>query len=226
MLVFPVCHWGGAIATRTYVTSPTPSFGSASSFTFTSVGLGSALGTSLVLVVAHAWDVSGDGRQLNAVTVGGTGATLVVKTVGTVTSNQDASVGIWTISTASTSANVVVTTTNTVQGCGIDVYRLQNLTSATATATANNHTTTNGTSVSTTITPAGNGLVIHGCSVNGLGSETISGTGTTVDHTQNLVGDADFAEWAGSAQNLPATLITLSNTYSSGVASIVGAAWN
>lgn len=225
MLTFPVTFWGSG-ATRTYITSPTPSFGSASSFTFTSVSLGSALGTSLVLVVAHAWDVSGDGRQLNTVTVGGTGASLIVKTVGTVTSNQDASVGIWTISTASTSANIVVTTTNTVQGCGVDVYRLNNLASATASATASNHTTSNGTSISTTLAVLANGLAIQGCSVNGLGSETISGTGTTVDHTQNLVGDADFAEWAGSAQNLGAQTLTLSNTYSSGVAGLVGAAWS
>lgn len=225
MLTFPVAYWGGG-ASRTYITSPTPTFGSATSATFTSVSLGTAIGTSLVVVVVHLWDVSGDGRHLSSATINGVAATIQVQTTGTVATNQDATVAIISAVTAGTSGNIVLTATNTVQGFGCDVYRLNNLTSTTPTTTASNRLTANGTSVSVNITAASNGILIHGCSVNGLGSETISGTGTTVDHTQNLSGDADFAEWAGSLQNTSSGTVTLSNTFSSGVAGVAGAAWN
>lgn len=220
-------------ATRTYEVSPTPGFGSATSFTFTSAALGTAKGTSLVIVVVHQWDTLGDTRHLTGVTVGGSAATQVVLITATNSTASDTGCAIFQIVTASTSANIVCSFSNTVVGCGIDVYRLNTLTSTTAFNTASHAGGASITSISTTINVPANGVLIHGCTAFSTApTESITGSGSTQDHTQSVSGDGDLAEWVGSAQLLGAqTGRTISNTFGlttgvSGSAAIVGATWN
>lgn len=228
MLTFPVTFWGGAAGSRTYITSPTPSFGSATTFTFTGVSLGSANGTSLVVVVVHVWDVSGDGRKLSSASIAGVGATIHVNVVGTHSPVQGANAAIISAQTASTSGTISVTTSNTCIGCGVDVYRLTGLTSVTPTATAS-QTAGGGaaTSISTTISVPGNGILIQNITVFSTTTlTTLTGSGTTQDHEQTVPGDGDLGEWAGSAQNLPSGTVTISGSFTAGTASEAGVAWN
>jgi hypothetical protein len=176
----------------------------------------------------HGWDTIGDGRSISGVTVGGSATTSVVNVVAHNAAVNDTDCGIFQIVTASTSANIVVTFTAAAVGCGIDVYRLNNLTSTTAFASGSN-TNVNTASLSATLNIPANGILIHGASLfSTVVTATITGSGSTQDHTQTVPGDADLAEWTGSAQNLASqTPRTISNTFSpSGCAAIVGASWN
>src|SRR6202049_122170 len=227
VLTFPVTLYALGLATRTYVTSPAPTFGSASTFNFAGTNLGTAIGTSLVVVVVHGWDTPGDGRKLSSASIAGVGATIHVNVVGTSAAVQDASCAIISATTVSASGTISLTFSAAVVACGIDVYRLNNLVSATPTATASN-TTGSGTSLSTTINIPGNGVLIQGISLfaNAV-NPSLTGSGSTQDNEETVPGDADLAEWAGSLDTLPSqSKRTISGSFSTGAAALVGAAWN
>jgi hypothetical protein len=218
--LFPTfCPAANAVRLYTASTSGT----TATTFTFNSVACGAAAGTSLVVVDAHGWNTGTAGTTLNTVSIDGSNGTIHVNHVGNNVGGSCAICAIASRATTNTSITISVTFSQPMIGCEIDVYRLQNLVSATPTATAGADTgSSTGTSLSTTINIPGAGILIEGVSTY-QNAPTVSGS--TVDHTDSV--NTQGKSWGGSNDNMnQETNRTLSATFSTAVGALCGAAWN
>ncbi len=228
MLTFPVTLFAGAAAsvTNTYNVDATgPS--SADAYTFTGATLGTAIGTnSLVVVLAHIWS-NGTNPVINAITVGGVGATILQAATASIAASLDAGCAIATISTASTSGTVVVSANNGSIRSRISVFRINRMLSTAAfdSKKASNVTPANA-SVSLNVAP--NGVIIAGGStqnppdatVPSLTGITQAGSGTILSQYKWVYGDVD-----NQAQQTGRTVTSVLNTGGQANA-IVAASWH
>jgi hypothetical protein len=99
-----------------------------STYTFTSVNIGTASSTREVFVLVN-W--SGSVISLASATIGGTSATITGQSTGTTSGNAC----IFCTLTSGTTANIVLTFNSTVSRVGFSVYSVTDRTSPTSTAT-------------------------------------------------------------------------------------------
>ncbi len=218
MFTFPFTLFVGSAATRTYVTSPATQ-GSATTYNFGTLSLGTAQGTSLVVIIFHGFNNGASGQTLSSATINGVSATIHAQATGN-TLLATALTAICSATVSASSGNVTCVCNNTMTDGAVDVYRLNNLVSATPTATAT-AIQNSGTSLSTTINIPGNGVLILGVGDDGA---TPSVTGASNDVTQ---APGASHTWGGSNDTLAQqTNRTLSASFSSSTASLVGVAWN
>lgn len=224
---FPICHWSIVSATRTFVTNNAASAGS-TTYTFTSVALGTAIGTSLVAVVVHIGANGGSLSSISSATINGVSATIHAQNHGGGSGGAALSIGVCGVisaTTSGTSGSIVITGNTSSVGCGIEVYRLNNLTSATPNFTATASTGANGgSSESTTMNITATGILLLGATNYGGG--TITGSGATKDVTQ--VSNGQVQCWGGSNDGLPTqSNRSLSASWSSTAGGALAAAtWN
>jgi hypothetical protein len=105
----------------------------ATTFTFTDHAIGAADSTRLVVVVFNYYDLAT--RTVSSATIGGSAATIVAD-VGTSGGLRSGSAIISRAVASGTTATIAITFTAEVDRCNISVYRLVNLDSNTAHATA------------------------------------------------------------------------------------------
>lgn len=192
MLTFPITLFAGGAATRTFLQAETPQIASASTYTFTSVNLGTASSDRYVVVVI-ASGVLTPGRTLNSVTIGGNTATLDANANTSVAASSTTIVGIARLLvTSGTSANVVATFSGNMSVCHCFTYTLTGLVAAAPTATKTT-SVTSGTVINDTINiPAGGIFLMAAAATTSTGSWTETGA----------TEDAD--DGGGSSNNLPA----------------------
>jgi hypothetical protein len=164
---------------------------SGTNFTFSSVALGTAVGTSLVVVIAYVIS-TGNSVTISSVSIDGTNGTIHVQAQdidgGFVRTSR---IGIASRATSNTSGTIVVNNSASNQGAAISVYRLTKLTSATP------------DDVSGLINVSAHGLVLAGgCSTEAGPTSALGVTqnGSTTPFGASSIGRA----WSGSAQNLNA----------------------
>jgi hypothetical protein len=153
-----------AKASANLVASPASSVGVNTSYSFTSVGVGSPAGTSLVAVEIFAYSSTKGHNTLSACAIDGTNGTIHIQDYAEGTAAVDVIAAIVTRATSNTSITIAPTFSTTMDACLIRVYRLQNLTSATADATTSStvgHNTAGGTSCSSTMNIVANGIALQ-----------------------------------------------------------------
>jgi hypothetical protein len=127
-----------------------------STYTFTAQDIGTASATRYV-VVGIAIRTAGANPTFSSVTIGGVSATLVVQAVNSVSDWTRTGIFIAAVTTGTT-GDVVVTLSSAAARCGISVYALYDLTSATAITSATS--TASPGSLNVNVTP-GKVLVAH-----------------------------------------------------------------
>jgi len=152
-----------AKASANLVASPASSVGVNTSYSFTSVGVGSPAGTSLVAVEIFAYSSTKGHNSLSACAIDGTNGTIHVQTFAEGAAAVDVICAIVSRATSNTSITIAPTFGTTMDACLIRVYRLQNLTSATPDATTSSTTGTGatGTSCSSTMNILANGIALQ-----------------------------------------------------------------
>lgn len=124
---------GPFTATRLHVHSENSVAGSvANNYTFSGVSLGTAIGTSLVVVVAYMWS-SGTQPTIGSISIDGTNGTLHQAKLATNTLSFDASIAIASRATSNTSGTIITRANNGSIFGRIDVWRINRLLSATPT---------------------------------------------------------------------------------------------
>ncbi len=203
MLTFPITLFGcAATATRTFI-AITPSAASGTNHTFTGVSLGSPVDTSLVAVIAYVWSTGND-VALSSVPIDGTNGTIHIQAQGKYpVGTRTATAGIISRATTSTSGDITLNCSAANLGAAIAVYRLNQLTSATADDTASAISAASGvptSPISDTINITANGLLLMGVCVTDVAPSSVTGAAQDGSTTQfpltNLIGRA----WAGSEQ--------------------------
>jgi hypothetical protein len=195
---------GRAAATRENTDTEEILTGSvANNYTFNSIALGTAIGTSLVVVVAHV-NSNGTSPQISSISIDGTDGTLHQQRLATNSLTFDASSGIASRATSNTSGTIIVRCNNGSLRCRIEVFRLNKLRSATVFDSdgAQNVTPANAT---INLDIPGGGIVIAGATVVGANNATVpSLTGVTEDGSGVFSG-ANLYKWVyGSDQSQPA----------------------
>jgi hypothetical protein len=223
-VLFPVIAPAVKAASRVRQTPPSDISGSSASFTYSSVPFGTPSGTSLVVCIAYAWNNGASGSTITGGSIGGTGATLLVNPAGVFAGSSDSACAIFYLATANTSGTVVVSLNNSMGEGALEVYRLNDLVSATPynSATTNTPGGSNGTSLSTTINIPDAGILLMGVATY-LQASTPSGATQDNTHSVNTVGKA----WAGSNQNLTAQSgKSLSATFASTTGALAAGSWH
>lgn len=171
MLTFPVTLYSGTAATRTATASASVA-GSTSTPNFGTLALGTAQGTSLVVVIVYAWNFGTATSALSTLTIDGSAATIHENAVGLFVASSASIVGIASRASSNTSGGISATFTTNMDNSHIAVYRLNNLTSATP-SDHQKATTTNGTTLSLNLNVPSSGIVL-------AGSGTVFGTATLI----------------------------------------------
>lgn len=184
MFTFPITLFAGKIADLQFLQAETPKSTTASSYTFSSVNIGTAAADRIVLVCISALS-SIDDRSLTGITIGGSAATLHANATSQVAgaSSVTATVaGLLVPSGASTT--VVPTFSNTMLGCCCHVYVLTRYLSSTPTDTATAASNASAASVSTTIDITGAGALLM-CGGTSAAVASVALTGVTEDAETN-----------------------------------------
>ena len=191
---------GAAGAATVEFLGTTVSTAVAANYTFSSVNLGIASGTSRVVVVAFVTNGGGSQDAFSAITVEGVGGVVAQTTGGSGGVLQKAICGTAVATVAADTGTVQVNTSGGASGsgCVIAVYRLNNLQQGTAfdTVTADTGAGT-ATSVSGSVDIHAHGILIFGVAVR---LEVPSGSGATEDDSAN----ATVGYWVGSNQDMSA----------------------
>jgi hypothetical protein len=199
----------------------------ANNHTINSVALGTAVGTSLVVVVAHVWS-NGTSPTIQSISIDGTNGTLHQQRLATNSLTFDASIGIASRATSNTSGTIIVRCNNGSTQARISVFRLNKLKSATVfDSDGAQNTTPADASVNLDI-PA-RGVIIAGGSVIGANNATVpSLTGITEDGS-GVMSSNNTRKWVyGSNQKQPAATgrtITSVLPVGGGANAMVAASW-
>lgn len=201
MLTFPITLFSGAGATRELVDTDENLTGSvANNYTFNSISLGTAIGTSLVVVLAHV-NSNGTSPQISSISIDGTDGALLQQQLATNSLTFDASTGIASRATTNTTGDIIVRCNNGSLRCRIEVFRVNKLTSATAFDSdgAQNVTPAN---ASINLDIPARGVIIGGAAVVGANNATVPTlTGITEDGSGVFSG-ANLYKWVfGSNQS-------------------------
>lgn len=205
---------------KTYIGSNSTA-GAASSHTWSSQSIGSAVDGRRVAVFVSAY--SSSPAAITSVTIGGVTASIVCQTTSTNI------VGGWAIlqcdAAVGTTANIVVTWGSSSQNAGLEVYALFDLTTSTAYATSTDSASTAG-QVTGSMNVAANGIALCGVlTIDGSSPTWSRAAGpSTEDHdfvinSSNAV--AVYSEVYGSAQT-PLSL-DYTNSVGSGTRSLLAA---
>lgn len=217
---FPGPGTGVSAPSLVFQTNSTPAAfqSSISSFTFTSVAIGTAAANRTVIVSASIRCVGGD--TITGVTVGGVTAALAKSQANNVTNSSFSS--IWTATVPSgTTGNIVLTLVG-VDTCipAIGVWSAYGLTSNTPTATAGS---TSSSSQTLSVNVSAGGIVIG--SSYGFSASSITWSGLTRDYdqvtlatTQQQSGASASAQPAASPLAITATIPSAGGGEASGVA--------
>jgi hypothetical protein len=196
---------------RTFASSTT----NASSYTFSSVDIGTASSDRLVIVIAHAVTAS-TAINITGVTVAGVTATQQV-----INASDGIRIAIYTaLVTSGTTGNVVVTTDITAGSMAISTYTLKNYNSSTPEDTF----ATSGTPTATdSLTFGSNSAVVAGAT-GGIASSSISWSSPLVEDYDSEIEDRPRS--GASESNLAAQTLSISSTASpSAIVQMVAAAW-
>lgn len=176
-----------------------------SSYSFASVGLGTAAADRYIVVAANTRKGDAD-PDITSVTVAGVSATEVVQSAGTRGRS-----GLWIAAVPTgTSDTVVVATSTNGRGCTIFVYTLTGLTSSTATSTNSN--SGSASSLGASLTASAGGIIIAtACSLN---NTDISWTNAVEDLEYDQTAATANTSAAASAIGLSAGAITVTATFS------------
>ncbi len=179
-----------------------------------------------MVVLAHIWS-NGTNPVINAITVGGSGATILQAATASIAASLDAGCAIAVISTASTSGTVVVSANNGSIRSRISVFRINKMLSTTAfdSQKASNVTPAN---ASVSLNVPSNGVIIAGGSTQNpvdataptLTGITQAGNGTILSQYKWVYGDVD-----NQAQQTGRTIMSVLNTGGQANA-IVAASWH
>lgn len=211
-----------AYATRTNTYSTT---GTSQNNTFTGVSFGTASGTSLVCVIVHAYS-NGTNPNLSTFTIDGTTATEHQTADANSPASNDSICSIGTVTSANTSGTVVVNFSQTITNCRIEVYRLNNLSSATPDA-SNKTTTTSGTTINFGMNITAAGLIIAGLAAYGGSSGTPSITNVTNDNAGSLTGNFYKYVSASNENHAAATPLTITGSWAgTSTGALVAATWH
>jgi hypothetical protein len=226
MLTFPVTLYSiNVAATRTFESTASAA-GAASSYTFTSQALGTADGTSLVVVLVTSWGSGIAGVTQTAGTINGVAATLHQVANGIQALSNSSIACVMSAVTSGTTGSIVTTYNQTMSRARIRVYRLNNLASTTPFA-SNKATTTGGTSINTSFNVDANGIVMACLAAFACTAGTQSISNVTNDAITNELGnnygtvDATNQSFAAST---PLSITGSWTTTSSG--GLAGVSWS
>ncbi len=236
MLTFPITLFSGVPATVTNTANVDASAGSVhvspgvDTYTFNGVALGTALGTSLVVVLADIWS-NGTNPAINAISIDGSAGTLLQSAMATNSSTFDAGIAIASRATSNTSGTIVLTSANGSIRSRISVFRLNSLISATANDSqkASNITPANA-SVNLNV-PADGIVVAGGATLNPPDATAPTLTGITQAANGNLGGATNLYKWVygdvqGQGANASLTITSVLNAGAVAGNAIVAASWH
>lgn len=211
-----------------FVSTPTISYitysvvnSSASQYTYSNIDVGTNPGTIVVFIGSE----SGSAQSITSVSIGGTSATNVISNSVT-DSSANALSAIYLADNISGTISVVVNFSANQVRAAIGVYKLNSLSSTTATTTGTANVTTGVTSASTTLNSlSNNSVIIAGYTHGDIYTFTWS-SGVTEDFEATGGGTTGFT----GASNINAsgtTTVTVTHTAGGGAqaASLVAAAW-
>lgn len=221
MFTFPVTFWGGG-ATRTNTASPAEIHTAGTSFSFTSVATGTASGTSLVVVSVFAYSNTNTAHSISTVSIDGTNGVIQQQEYASGTAAVSSLAGIATRATTNSSITITVTFNKTTEACRIIVYRLNDLISATPTATASattGHAAATGSGITTNMNIPANGVAFEAVDAHNTSYTSVNGGDLDIAFTLNgneacqalsRQGMAQQTNRVFSASVNPNALITLS----------------
>lgn len=227
MLTFPITLFGsGLAATRTHTYSADSAAGpTANNYTFTGASLGTASNTSLVVVVAYMWS-NGTSPAISSISIDGANGALIQSLLTTDAVTYDMSIAIASRATSNTSGDIITRANNGSVRGRIDVWRINDLQSATAFDSAKQGAISANASISLNIPSAG--VTIAAAGTLNPGDATVpTMTGLTQD--ANGVLAINLYKWVyGSDQNMSAqTGLSITSVKNTGALpnSLVGASW-
>lgn len=215
-----------AYATRTFLATTT-STATGTTYTFSSQALGTASGTSLVVVVVHVYNTGINGTVLSTVSIDGTNGTIHQNANSILAGGGGCIAAVASRATSNTSGTIVVTTNNNCTGCAISVFRVNSLTSATVFGgNAVASSASNITSRSTTLDVPAKGLIFAGASWYTPNSSPAYTVGVNQDASAMNGASSTQSYALGTNQNMGAeTGRTVTATNSAGWAALAVASW-
>jgi hypothetical protein len=200
----------GGSATIEYRDSGVDTGGPKSSWTFSSLDIGSAAADRVILVGVT--NGSGTVAAINGVSVAGNSATAIVQADGASSPNEERA-EIWAVAVASgTTGDVVVTTSAADRGCGVVVWAAYGIST-----TAHDTATDAGDPMSVSIDIPAGGVCVGFCAVrsNSAGSSRWTWTGLTedIDGLQWGTTGGDIASGASLNPSTTQTGLSVTATY-------------
>lgn len=171
-----------------------------STYTFTSQNVGAASSDRYVVAVIFGYSAT-SGRTVSSVTIGGISATISVQTSNASTSRVTA-IALANVPTGAT-ANVVVDFSDTMNNCGIGLYRLTEISTDTPFDTGTAASNTDET-LTTSIDIPANGFAI---AINGEQTTTNPETHTWTGLTEDFDTTIELGQFTGASLN-PSTVQT------------------
>jgi hypothetical protein len=226
--IFPAGGRRGApasgVASRLLTATPTnvANAGSATA-TFSSVSCGTASGTSLVVVLAHCVKNGAANITFNSGAIDGTNGTIHANVTGNINLGTGSVATVY--SRATTNSSITITAVYSITnwlGVMIEVYRLNDLTSATPhdTATASNAA---GAGFNTDIDIPDNGILLQAVTIYSL-STSPTVTGTTQDRAETY--QSAGRVYAGSDQEMSTeSARSLTSTNGTTTGAMAAASW-
>jgi hypothetical protein len=188
-----------------------------SSVTFSSVAIGTASSTRLVIVCVGMRGNAGAGRTVSGCTIAGTAATQIVASA----SNANPT-AIYTLVVATgTTASIVVTGSGTLSRAGIGVATLDGYASSAAVGT-NATVSTSATSVSLGVNASSGGVVLWTNARDAVASATWSGATADDDETPGVSYQQSSAHLLVGSSGTSTASVSWSGSAN---ASICGASW-